>query len=54
MSKTSSTRWNNATFEAAYKFYCDKDLEGAHEALPDTLATVEVFSRNSFVTNRRQ
>ena len=33
MSKTSSTRWNNARLRAAYKFYCDKDLEGAHEAL---------------------
>ena len=31
------------TLRAAYKFYCDKDLEGAHEALPDTLATVDVF-----------
>ena len=31
------------TLRAAYKFYCDKDLEGAHEALPDTMATVEVF-----------
>ena len=31
------------TLRAAFKFYCDKDLEGAHEALPDTLATVEVF-----------
>lgn len=31
------------TLRAAFKFYCDKELEGAHEALPDTLATVEVF-----------
>ena len=28
---------------AAYKFYCNKTLEGAHEALPDTIATYEVF-----------
>jgi DNA polymerase III subunit epsilon len=31
------------TLKAAYKFYCDKELEGAHEALPDTQATFEVF-----------
>ena len=31
------------TLRAAYAFYCDKELEGAHEALPDTLATLEVF-----------
>jgi DNA polymerase-3 subunit epsilon len=29
---------------AAYKFYCNKTLEGAHEALPDTMATYEVFA----------
>ena len=28
---------------AAYKFYCDKDLDNAHSAEADTLATVEVF-----------
>ncbi len=28
---------------AAYKFYCDKKLEGAHSAEVDTLATCEVF-----------
>lgn len=28
---------------AAYKFYCNKNLAGAHEALPDTMATYEVF-----------
>lgn len=28
---------------AAYKFYCNKDLEGAHSALADTLATLEIF-----------
>ena len=36
-------RMEQRTLRAAFKFYCDKDLEGAHEALPDTLATVEVF-----------
>lgn len=28
---------------AAYKFYCQKDLEGAHSAEADTIATYEVF-----------
>ena len=28
---------------AAYKFYCDKDLENAHSAEADTLATYEVL-----------
>jgi DNA polymerase-3 subunit epsilon len=28
---------------AAYKFYCGKDLEGAHSAEADTMATLEVF-----------
>jgi DNA polymerase-3 subunit epsilon len=28
---------------AAYKFYCDKDLEGAHGAEADILATHEIF-----------
>ena len=28
---------------AAYKFYCGKDLEGAHSAEADTLATFEVI-----------
>jgi len=31
------------TLTAAYKFYCDKDLEGAHDAKADTLATYEVL-----------
>lgn len=31
------------TLTAAYKFYCDKDLEGAHGAFADTSATVDVF-----------
>lgn len=30
--------------KAAYKFYCNKNLEGAHEALPDTIATYEIFT----------
>lgn len=31
------------TLVAAYKFYCDKDLEGAHSANADTRATLEVL-----------
>ncbi|MCH5233481.1 MAG: 3'-5' exonuclease [Muribaculaceae bacterium] len=31
------------TLVAAYKFYCGKDLEGAHSALADTEATYEVL-----------
>ncbi len=31
------------TLSAAYKFYCHKDLEGAHSALADTEATYEVL-----------
>lgn len=31
------------TLEAAYKFYCDKNLENAHSAEADTLATFEVL-----------
>lgn len=31
------------TLSAALKFYCDKDLEDAHEAQADTLATYEVL-----------
>lgn len=31
------------TLVAAYKFYCDKDLEDAHSAEADTLATFEVL-----------
>jgi len=31
------------TLSAAYKFYCEKDLENAHSALADTQATFEVF-----------
>ena len=31
------------TLIAAYKYYCDKDLENAHSALADTRATLEVL-----------
>lgn len=31
------------TLEAAYKFYCDKELENAHSAAADTNATYEVL-----------
>ena len=31
------------TLEAAYKFYCDKDLDNAHSAEADTRATYEVL-----------
>lgn len=31
------------TLRAAFRFYCDKELDGAHEALPDTEATLEVL-----------
>lgn len=31
------------TLVAAYKFYCDKELDGAHSAEADTLATLEVL-----------
>ncbi len=31
------------TLSAAYKFYCDKDLENAHSAAADTRATYEVL-----------
>ena len=31
------------TLVAAYKFYCDKDLENAHSAEADTMATYEIL-----------
>ncbi|MCR4660293.1 MAG: 3'-5' exonuclease [Bacteroidales bacterium] len=31
------------TLKAAYRFYCDKDLENAHSAAADTIATCEVL-----------
>ena len=33
------------TLKAAYKFYCEKDLNQAHEAMFDVEATLEVFER---------
>lgn len=32
------------TLSAAYKFYCDKDLENAHSAEADTMATYEILT----------
>ena len=32
------------TLKAALQFYCQKELEGAHDALADVRATVEVFA----------
>lgn len=31
------------TLSAAYKYYCDKDLENAHSASADTMATFEIL-----------
>ncbi len=31
------------TLSAAYKFYCDKELKDAHDAMADTMATYEVL-----------
>lgn len=31
------------TLKAALKFYCDKDLEDAHDAMADVKATIDVF-----------
>lgn len=31
------------SLKAAYKFYCGKSLDDAHEALPDAMATMEVL-----------
>lgn len=31
------------TLSAAYKFYCDRDLTGAHDAKADTMATYEIL-----------
>jgi DNA polymerase-3 subunit epsilon len=36
-------RMEQRSLIAAYKFYCDKDLENAHSALADTTATYEVL-----------
>lgn len=32
------------TLTAAYKFYCEKDLENAHSAMADTIATYEILN----------
>ncbi len=37
------TLFEKRTLEAAYKFYCDKDLTNAHSAEADTNATYEVL-----------
>lgn len=39
--------FNPRTLVAAVKQYCNKDLEDAHGAMPDTLATYEVFKAMS-------
>ena len=36
-------RSEQRTLTAAYKFYCQKDLENAHSAEADTLATYEIL-----------
>ena len=36
-------RLEQRTLSAAYRFYCGKELEGAHSALADTMATYEVL-----------
>ena len=38
-------RKEERTLSAAYRFYCDKTLEDAHDAEADVRATVEVFLR---------
>lgn len=38
-------RKEERTLTAAMKFYCDKELEGAHDALIDVKATREVFMK---------
>ena len=41
--KTIFHKKEQRTLTAAYRFYCDKDLEGAHSANADTRATYEVL-----------
>jgi DNA polymerase III subunit epsilon len=41
------------TLKAAYRFYCHKDLEMAHSAEADTIATVEVLKAQLDVYNGR-
>lgn len=38
-------RMEQRTLSAAYKFYCGEDLEGAHSAEADVLATYEVLKK---------
>jgi len=38
-------RKEERTLAAAYKFYCSKNLEGAHDAEADVRATLEVFRK---------
>lgn len=40
------------TLVAAYKFYCDKDLDDAHSAEADTLATYEVLKAQAGALSR--
>lgn len=42
------------TLIAAYKFYCNKDLEDAHSSSADTMATYEVFLKQLEVYNELQ
>lgn len=37
------THFEKRTLEAAYKFYCNKSLENAHNAEADTVATLDVL-----------
>ncbi|MBL0309204.1 MAG: ribonuclease H-like domain-containing protein [Bacteroidetes bacterium] len=37
------THFEKRTLEAAYQFYCEKNLDNAHSAEADTTATYEVF-----------
>ncbi len=39
---------------AAYKFYCDKNLEGAHGAEADTIATFEIFEKQIEIYDGRE
>ena len=41
--QTISHKMEKRTLVAAYKFYCDKNLEDAHSAAADTNATFEVL-----------
>ena len=41
------TRFEPRNLSAAYKFYCGKQLENAHSALADTVATYEVLAEQT-------